>query len=196
MLTTLSRLKERLAIPATDTISDALLTQAIASVSAALESVCGRGLMRVADHVQRFPAYELFVSLDLYPVEGGITKFQLQRFEGAGGTVDITPTYLFSPERVVVSFDVPVGSPGQIGILTYSGGYVDAGSTAGTGQFALPADLEGAACEQVAFWFANRERVGQKMWYPQTGNEGGTLWQPAMPPEVTEVLKSYRRIVI
>ena len=66
------------------------------------------------------------------------------------------------------------------------------GTVPGSGQVALPADLESAAVEQVAAWFQHRDKLGLIRHWPS----GGTFLvfsQLPLLPQVSAVLRYYQR---
>jgi len=69
------------------------------------------------------------------------------------------------------------------------------GTTPGTGQTALPDDLEQAAVEQVAFWFQNRHKLGLIRNRPNLGTYQ-QFAQLDLLPSVKTVLKHYERWTI
>src|SRR5207253_785145 len=65
--------------------------------------------------------------------------------------------------------------------VTYTGGYVMPGTTPGTGQTPLPADLEQAAVEQVAAWFQTRDALGLETIWPHAGTYEKFSQLPLLP---------------
>ena len=78
---------------------------------------------------------------------------------------------------------------------TYTGGYVLPGTTPGPGQTPLPADLEQAAVEQLAFWFQHRDKLGLKISWP-SGSEYKQFAVQDLLPSVQATLAQYRRITL
>ena len=62
----------------------------------------------------------------------------------------------------------------------------------GTGQTALPDDLEQAAVEQVVFWFQNRDKLGLVRYWPK-GGIYLEFAQSELLSSVTAVLRKYER---
>jgi hypothetical protein len=58
-----------------------------------------------------------------------------------------------------------------------------------------PADLENAATEQVAFWFQNRDKLGQIRNWPAGGNYI-QLADTDLLPSVRAILRRYTRIIL
>jgi hypothetical protein len=93
----------------------------------------------------------------------------------------------------VISLVLPL-APGAAAVarVTYTGGYVPPGTVAQAGQTALPKDLEGAASEQVAAWYQNKDKLGLIRHWPS----GGTylvLSQLPLLPAVAVTLRRYQR---
>jgi hypothetical protein len=193
MLTTLDKVKVRLGIAVGDLQYDALLQAWIAAAAGGFERYCGRGLLRKVDHVQKYEAHRMFVPLDLYPVEGESIAFELRQFGAGSGAAVANVNYGLSPAGSSVELAVPLGAPGQVVAMKYTGGYVQSGGVVGAGQFALPADLENAATEHVASWFMRRDQVGLSSW-SAGGYIGGHLVGGPLLASVQAVLDSYRAV--
>ncbi|HTL56239.1 MAG TPA: hypothetical protein VL361_11210 [Candidatus Limnocylindrales bacterium] len=163
MLTQLSTLKSRLGILDTDTTNDALLTDAIKAVSARFDAECNRTFARTEDAIYEFPAEALEISCPCQPIES-IARFELKTSE-AGGWVEQPGVDYLVRRACVISLAAALGNSRAQGRVIYTGGYVLPGTQAATGQTSLPADLEHAAIEQVAYWFQHRDRLGlQRIW--------------------------------
>jgi len=163
MLTQLTTIKTRLGLLDTDTTNDVVLTHAIIAVSARFNRECNRTLERTEDLTEEFPADAVEICPACYPIET-IGKFELKVSE-AEGWVEQTLVMCLVRRRCVISLARPVGGPQSQARVTYTGGYVLPGTAPTAGQVVLPADLEQAAVEQVAFWFQNRDRLGlQRVW--------------------------------
>ena len=81
MLTQLTTVKARLAIPGSDTQFDDLLTRAIEAVSARFDRECNRTLARTVGATQEFAATETEIIARCYPIET-VTKFELKSTRG------------------------------------------------------------------------------------------------------------------
>ena len=164
MLTTLSTLKSRLAILDTDTQYDALLTNALNALGARFDKECRRTLARTVNATQEFDADDTEIRVACYPIES-ITRFELKRNE-AEGWVEQTNADFLLRRNCVISLASPLGSADELARVTYTGGYLLPGTPPPDPPVpacqALPADLENAAVEQVAFWFQNRDLLGIK----------------------------------
>lgn len=171
MLTQLATVKARLSILDSDTQFDDLLTRAIETVSARFDRECNRSLARTVDVRQEFRAGEIEVPVSCYPVEA-VTRFEVKSSEAGGWVVATGVDYLVRG-GCVISLAVPLRPllfPGALARMTYTGGYVLPGTVPEAGQSALPADIETAAVEQVAFWYQTRDSVGVKTFWPKGGN--------------------------
>jgi len=196
MLTQLSTVKNRLQISDTDTQYDALLTRAIAAISARFDGECRRTLARTVDFTQEFEADETEILLACYPLES-IARFELSS-DAAGGWGEQTGIQHQVRFGCVLTLSAPLSLSRArlcLGRITYTGGYVLPGTTPQPGQTALPVELEQAAIEQVAFWFQRRDELGVIRQWPK----GGTYEQFAgldLLPSVPPVLKQYRRWMV
>jgi len=128
-----------------------------------------------------------------YPIEA-VTKFEVKSAE-VGGWVEQTGVEYFVRGKCVISLPVPLWAQcasTALARVTYTGGYVLPGATAGAGQAALPADLESAAIEQVAFWFERRDNSGVIRIWP-TGGNYMQLVDTDLLPSVRAVLRRHTR---
>jgi hypothetical protein len=142
---------------------------------------------------QEFPAGEIEIPVCCYPIEA-VTKFEVKSSESTGWVEQTAVEYLVRA-RCVISLPVPLWaqcSSAALARVTYTGGYVLPGTTPGVGQTALPADLENAAIEQVAFWFARRETAGVIRIWP-TGGNYMQLVDTDLLPAVRAVLRKHTR---
>jgi hypothetical protein len=205
MLTQLSTLKSRLAILESDTQYDALLTNAIKSVSARFDKETRRTLARTENLTQEFDSVSTEVLATCYPVES-VATFETKTSESSGWqTVDPPPDYLIR-RSCVISLPVPICYlPSAIAYqspltrVTYTGGYLLPGSPQPDPPVPacqnLPDDLEQAAVEQVAYWFQNREHLGLLTIWPHTGTYENFV-QSDLLPEIKAVLKRYQRLLL
>jgi hypothetical protein len=198
MLTTLATIKTRLGLEEADVKDDVILTNTIMAVSARFEAECNRVFGRVEDTTEEFSAEETEIRVGSYPIERDdtsgeplVTKVEVKASEREGWEEETDVDYVVR-RGCVVSLSAPLGSYGELGRVTYSGGYVLPGETATTGQTALPSDLEQAAVEQAAYWYQNRDRLGMT----SVSGEGGSIAQFAkldLLPSVAAVLKKHER---
>jgi hypothetical protein len=196
MLTQLATVKARLAILESETQYDGLLTRAIEAFSARFDRECNRTFARTVGTTQEFPGGEIEIPLWCYPIET-VTKFELKSSESAGW-VDQTGVDYLVRAKCVVSLTVPLWplrSSAALARVTYTGGYVLPGNTPGTGQTALPVDLESAAVEQVVFWFQRRDTPGVIRVWPSGGNYM-QLVDTDLMPAVRTVLRRHTRFSV
>jgi len=196
MLSTLSSLKLRLALPDLDVQYDALLTTFLTALSSRFDKETNRTLMRTVNSLHEFDAGDTEILPACYPIES-VSKFELKTSEAEGWVEQTNVTYLIR-RNCIVSLASPLSTlttqPSTCR-LTYTGGYVMPGTSPGAGQTALPSDLEQAAVEQVAYWFQNRDKLGLLRHWPHQG----TYLQfdkIDLLPSVTAVLKQHQRWTI
>ena len=173
---------------------DALLSPAIASVSSRFDKECGRTLARTEKAVYEFDPRQTEICPPCYPIES-VTKFETKTCE-AEGWQELTPIPGFLIRNAcVISLTTPLSqfrTANSTRRITYTGGYVLPGALLADGQTPLPAELEHAAVEQVAYWFQNRDKLGAIRYWPK----GAVYEQFAdldLLPSVRAVLAQYRR---
>jgi hypothetical protein len=190
MLTQLSTVKERLGLAELETAFDPLLTRAIQAVSAWFDHRCNRSFAREVDAVHEFPADETELRPPCYPIES-VSRFELKSDEINGWVVQPDTRFLLR-RRCVISLPTRLSTYLDQARVIYTGGYVLPGHTPGPGQFPLPADLEHAAIEQVAYWFQNRDKIGLvRIWeYHATYRQFAEF---ELLPSVQAVLRKYER---
>ena len=196
MLTTLTTIKSRLSIIDTDTTRDALLTTAIQAVSARFDTETNRTLSRTVDFRQEFDADTTEIIAACFPIET-VTKFELKTSEVSGWIEQPLPDFLVRSACVIslgAPFSAPYASP-SLARVTYTAGYVLPGEPDVPAGTRLPADLEQAAVEQIAFWFQTRDHVGVNRQWPK-GGTFETFPDLDLLPSVRAVLGRYRRLVI
>jgi hypothetical protein len=197
MLTQLTTVKARLGLVVGDATYDDLLTRAIEAVSVRFDRECNRTFARTVGVTQEFGATDAEIVARCYPIEA-VTKLELKTSEAEGWVEQSGAAYVLRG-GCVISLSVPL-SPAfrvawigpQVGRVTYTGGYVVPGTTPGTGQTALPADLESAAVEQVAAWFQQKDKLGLKNYWPKDGVYLAFIQLPLLP-QVTAIIRHYQR---
>lgn len=197
MLTELCTIKTRLGLKDSDVVDDAILTNALAAVSARFENFCNRKFGRTVAAQDEFQGDETELRLSIYPVEA-VTLFEMKANETDGFVaVDPSQFEFVIRKNCILSLVQRLGTTRQVVRVTYTGGFVlpadqnDDGSVP-AGQTALPADLEQACVEQVAYWYQNRSRLG----LVSISGEGGSISQYAqldLLPSVKAVCKKYER---
>jgi hypothetical protein len=193
MLAQLSTVKARLALLATDTTYDSLLSGGIAAVTARFERECRRAFARTPEASYEFPPQDAEIAVPCYPIES-VTRFELKLSEISGWIVQPYVNFVIR-RNCVISLSAPLNSqPSAFGLarVVYTGGYVLPGMEALPGQCSLPADLEQAAVDQVAYCFQNRDRLGLlRVWdYHSTYRHFADL---DLLTGVRAVLESYTR---
>lgn len=217
MLTQLTTLKARMGIAPYETADDTLLNTFIKLVSGRFELECGRRFSREAESAFDFRADATEIAVDCYPVET-VRSFFLKSTEAEGWLERPDVGFLISPSRATLWLEAPLGTHRQIGRVVFCGGYVLPGITPAPNQVALPDELEQAVVEQVAYLYANRNRIGilsvgggsgaisilrDLNLLPSgsgdssnTGNAWFKFAQVDLLPGVQAVLQKYRRLVL
>jgi hypothetical protein len=190
MLTQLATLKARLAIDDTDVTKDDLLTSAIKAVSARFDKETNRILARTSNVTYEFRADDTEIIVPHYPIEN-VDFFGLKSNE-TDGFVTVEDVVYLIRNHCVISLAQQLGTWRQQANVSYTGGYVLPGTEPSPGQFALPADLEQAAVEQVAAWFLHRDKIGLELSWPKDGTYQRFSQLPLLP-SVRTTLESYRR---
>src|SRR3954469_10861483 len=135
MLSTLSTVKSRLAMPDLNVEFDDLLTTALTALSARFDRETNRTLTRTANSTYEFDACETEIIPPCYPIES-VSKFETKSTEAEGWVQQSNIVYLIR-NSCVISLQLPLttlnSSPSTCR-LTYTGGYVMPGDTPGTGQ--------------------------------------------------------------
>jgi len=192
MLTTLVTIKSRLGLDTFDTTDDPLLTNLLKHVSARFSAECNRTFDYGAALTFEFRADQTNIVVDHPPIEL-VSKFELKSTESEGWTLLSAIDYLISPQKTLLELAQPLGQSGQLGRVTYTGGYILPGGTpASAGQTPLPDDLEQACIEQVAYWYQRRAQLGLM----SVSNDSGIVQQfqsSDLLPQVKSVLKHYER---
>jgi hypothetical protein len=196
MLTQLATVRARLAILASDTQFDDLLTRAIEAVSARFDRECNRTFARTVGATQEFGVSDTEIVARCYPIET-VTKYEVKTTEAEGWVEQPGANYVVRG-GCVISLSLPLSpavrgwSGPRVGRVTYTGGYVLPGTAPGIGQTALPAELESAAIEQVAGWFQQRDHLGLKNYWPKDGIYLAFIQLPLLP-QVSAIIRHYQR---
>jgi len=188
MLTQLATIKNRLGI--TDTTDDTLLNNLIKFASGRFERDCHRQFERTVNAVEEFAGDVMEVRVARFPIES-VSQFHLKDNETDGWVLQNGVDYLVR-RACVISLGGALGNQAQQAKVTYTGGYVLPGTTPGSGQTALPDELEQACVEQVAYWYQNRHRLGL-LSVPADGRTFYQLAKIDLLPNVASVLASYER---
>jgi hypothetical protein len=192
MLCELLDIKTRLKIAEADVVDDDVLTNFILAVSGRFARECNRVFDYSATATYDFRADEMNIVVDRYPIVS-VTSFSLKTTEAVGFVVETTtPDYVINGTRSIVELSAPLGTSRELGRVTFAGGYVLPGDTVGTGQTALPDDIEQAAIEQCAFYYRNKETLG----LAGVSGEGGSISKLAtadLLPNVQAMLRKFER---
>src|SRR5512140_3431673 len=134
MLTQLSTVKARLAIPEADTTNDAILTAAIKAVSARFDKETDRSLAPKVALPYEFDPASTELLPPLYPIES-VSRFDLKTDETEGWLEQTGIKYLIRHNCVISlpSALCPLSSGPSAARVLCTGGYVLPGSTPGTG---------------------------------------------------------------
>lgn len=189
----LTSVKRRCAIELADTADDVILAAAIGAIGQRFNKFCNRDLDRAADATYDFSAEQKFVLPPRYPIES-VASWKLKTSEGDGWETQTGVEYLIR-RGTLLELAAPLGAMTQIGRVTYTGGYVLPGTTPGTGQTALPDEINQAAVEQAVYWYQNRNRLG----LTSVSGQGVSLNQFAdldLLPSVKEALRPHVRMLL
>lgn len=194
MLTTLATVKERLKLEIYDPVDDALLTRIISGVSGRFDRHCNRTFARTEGAIEEFQGDDTEIRVACYPIES-ISGFDLKTNDRDGWEAQtLTDIDYLTRHKCVISLTSPLGTWKQMARVTYTGGYVLPGTEAGEGQTELPAEIQDACVEQVAYWYQNKDRLG----IGSISGEGGgiTVFQKMeFLPDVEQTLSKYRRFL-
>lgn len=191
MITQLLTVKARLRILEAELKHDDLLTRFIEWMGARFDRECNRTFARGEGITEEFAGDDTELRLSRYPVES-VASFHLKETETSGWEAQSGVDYVIR-RTCVISLPASLGTWRQQLRVTYTGGYVMPGDTAGDGQTELPDDVENAAIEQVAYLFQNRDRLG----LVSVSGEGGAIQNFAqldLLPSVKATLQPHRRL--
>lgn len=191
-LARLTDLRARLGIE--DSVDDALLTRLLAAFTAHAELLCNRQFDRSATATFRFDGDATEILVDRYPIES-VTTLALRPAGESSWTTQTGVAYRLNEAAGILSLvDGAMGTARDDARVTFVGGYVLPGATVGSGQTALPKDIEHAALEQCAHWYRNRDRLGLS----SVSGDGSVSLPPNLHllTSVEEMLKPHRRLVL
>jgi hypothetical protein len=190
MLTELSTIKNRLGI--TDTVDDTLLTNLIKFASGRFDRECNRSFARASGVTEEFGGDEAELRLGRYPIES-VTSLHLKTTESDGWVEQTGIAYLLR-DACIISLSGALGTRQQQLRVTYAGGYVLPGATPGSGQTALPDEIEQACIEQVALWYQRRHHLGLAS-VPTAERTFYKLAEVDLLPQVAAILRQYTRLL-
>ena len=195
LLCTLADIRIRLGLETGDTDDDQMLYSIIKGVSAAFDTYCNRTFI-----LNSSAATEYY--------SGGRQKLYLPRYPILSITsVTESVDWDWDNETALTADDdyhamTDRGALHRVGTLwlsgaetvrvVYTGGYVAAGGTAGTGETALPDDIQEAALLQSMFTYKRRDDLG----LAGVSAMGGSISKFSaieLLPEVKAILNKYRR---
>jgi hypothetical protein len=125
-----------------------------------------------------------------------VTTLETKQSETLGWVaVSPAPDFMISPSAAIIELSIALADSRSLARVTYAGGYVLPGATAGVGQTALPADLEQATVEQCCYWYQRRQQLG----LVSVSGDGGSVSQYRtldLLPSVSAVLSKYERLML
>jgi hypothetical protein len=196
-LTTLATLKEWLPVNSTNTNDDATLTRLLTAVSMDFARATKRPDLLLAEYTevrQGDGAYRMItyhwpiVAVATLTVGGiAITESEDKIQNGYYFDQDIDPERIWN-----LYLNGYVFTDGAPVVLGYSAGYVQPGETVGTGQIALPEDIEQAVCDWCAYRYKERPNVTATQRRSTQGESAQTELLDA-PPNVLQVIERYKR---
>lgn len=196
-LTLLATLKEWLPINSGTTTDDATIARLITAASMDFQRATKRPDLLLAAYTEvrqgdgssRMIAYHWPVCAVESLAIGGVTI-------GASADKIANGYYLdedIDPERIWnVYLNGYCFTDGAAVSFDYEAGYVQPGESVGTGQFALPEDIEQAVIDWCAYRYKNRPNVGVTARRSVQG-ESSQPEQLDAPPNVLEVIERYKR---
>ena len=119
-----------------------MLTNLIKFAGGRFERDCHRLLERAVNAVEEFSGDVTEIRVARFPLES-VSQFHLKDNETDGWVLQSSVDYLVR-RACVISLGGALGNQAQQAKVTYTGGYVLPGSTPGSGQTALPDELEGS----------------------------------------------------
>jgi hypothetical protein len=120
-----------------------------------------------------------------------VSAFHLKSKETEGWVQQNNVEYLIR-KACIISLLAPLASHLQVLRVTYAGGYVLPGTTPGSGQTALPDEIEQACVEQVAFWYQRRHQLGLAS-VPTSERNFFRIAEFDLLPQVRKALEKYER---
>lgn len=188
-LAALATVKARLGITAST--ENTLLTNLLELATGIFNRHCNRVFARSESATDEFDADHCELNLSRPPLES-VSAFALKTREADGWVTQTDVDYIArkTPGGCILSLTSPLGSFRERLRVTYTGGYVLPGTAVGSGQTALPDEVEHACVEQVAFWYQNRTKLGLSSASDQGVVFVGGIQQP--PPLLAHVQAALR----
>ena len=191
MLAQITTVKTRLGI--TSGVDDTILTNFIRHVSGRFDQVCNRRFERLVNATYEFEAGAREILPDRFPIET-VASFDLKTTESEGWVSQTGYDFIIR-RSCAVSLYAILGYSYQLGRMTYTGGYVTPGTTPGSGQTALPDEIEQSCVEQVSYWYQQRKQLGL-ISVSEGGASASKLAQLELLPNVQAALKQYIRVIM
>jgi hypothetical protein len=187
-------LKNWLEVDDAETKHDALLTGLLMAVSGRFETACHRILGRGENVIEILDGGRNTICLKRYPIES-ISNVVESRYQDWDNGYVLTEKQNFFADKesgILRRENFRWGVGPQSVRVTYTGGYVLPNDTVGSGQAALPAEIQFAVLEQCRYQWKRRGDLGVS----SAGVNGGN-WQIASNDEwlssVKAVINRYYR---
>ncbi len=166
MLATLQQLKTRLGKAADETVNDTELTELLTAAGKEFEVYCQREL-ELANRVDYFTGLGTRLKLKSWPVVS-VSEIKIAAdydFDGADALIANTDYRLVELGKSGIVYRIGGSwwpqTPDSIKI-SYRAGFVPAGTTPGTGETAVPAELAQAAIDYAALAWKRRDTRATK----------------------------------
>lgn len=192
MLTTLTNFKLRAGLTGTE--DDTLITALCNAVESQFNAWCNRVFARSATAEYIFPADRVAILLPHYPVES-VTGLYLRDSSAASWVEQTGLLHELDATAGILTLMSPLGGAYQRARAVYAGGYVLPGTSPGTGQTALPLEVEQAAIEQALHLYHRRHDLR----FTDTAGQGVAarqLREVDLLPSVVTYLQTYRRMTL
>lgn len=193
-IVTLAEMKAELGLA--DTADDAVLTRWMEGLQGRFDEHCRRGLLRTADIEEIHNGGDTYLFLSRFPVESVASVHLSAAQDWSAANALESDAFLVNKQRgrlMLAGFGNRWPEGEQNIRVSYTGGFVAAGSTPTAGQTAMPEALRRAFVLQLGFEWRNRANLGK------TGVSGQGLTLDISPakllPEVEDALATFRRLV-
>ncbi len=193
-LATLLELKAEAGIE--DVKDDAIMAMAAEGLQGRFEAHLSRSLLRAENAVETLDGGGTLLLLSRFPVESVASVHVSEEQTWDATTLLTADDYRLSALRGRLYYGASGVNRWPDGVANvravYTGGYVGAGSVAGSGQFAMPEALRGAFRMQFGFEWRNRRTLGAQAVSAQGANV--SLAPAKFLPAVEEALRPFARI--
>ena len=180
----------------TDSQDNLTITRWAEGLQARIETHLRRRLTRLAGEVEIFGGGARRLYLRRYPVESvSAIEIATDQDWAAGEALDADEFILRADQGEILYGTGAAAWPEcAAGIrVTYTGGYVPAGTTPAAGQSAMPEDIRRAFSLQFGYEWRNRKTLGLAS--ISAGGASVSLAPAKFLPEVAEALAPHRRMV-